>query len=149
MNLRPAEPADTDAVLGIVEAAYERYVPRMGRRPPPMDWDYAARIRAGRVTVAEEEGEIVGALAVVPEADQLLIESLVVSPSSQGRGVGKALIAHAEAAARARGLRRLWLFTHVKMTENQAIYRHLGFRECGREGGGEMVRVQFEKPLTG
>jgi GNAT superfamily N-acetyltransferase len=152
MRVRAAVPADTDAVLRIVEAAYSRYVPRLGRRPPPMDWDYAARVRAGRVTVAEEgagDGEILGALAVVPEPDQLLIESLVVAPASQGQGVGKALLAHAEEGARAAGLRRVWLFTHSRMTENRAIYAHLGFRECGTEGSGEMVRVLFEKPLPG
>jgi ribosomal protein S18 acetylase RimI-like enzyme len=146
--IRLAKPADASAVLRIVERAYRRYLPRLGRRPPPMDYDYVERIRGGRVLVAGSD-EIFGAMALVPEADQLLIESLVVAPEHQGKGIGGALVAHAESAARTQGLRRVWLFTHVKMVENQAIYRRLGFKECGREGSGETVRVLFERPLTG
>ncbi|MFC7608014.1 hypothetical protein [Teichococcus aestuarii] len=46
--LRPARPEEAEALAALVGRAYAAYLPVIGRRPAPMDDDYAARIAAGR-----------------------------------------------------------------------------------------------------
>jgi hypothetical protein len=53
----------------------------------------------------------------------------------------------AELRARQLRLPRLTLYTHVVMTENQAIYAHLGYREVERRTTNGYHRVYMEKPL--
>jgi ribosomal protein S18 acetylase RimI-like enzyme len=62
-------------------------------------------------------------------------------------GVGRALLAYAEAFAVDRGVDQVRLYTSVAMTENQRLYRWLGYREDGRESGSEFARVYFSKRL--
>jgi hypothetical protein len=45
------------------------------------------------------------------------------------------------------GLTKLRLYTNVVMTENQAIYAHLGYRETRRETEDGYQRVYLEKDL--
>jgi ribosomal protein S18 acetylase RimI-like enzyme len=70
-----------------------------------------------------------------------------VRPEAQGTGVGRALMDFAELRARQLRLTRLTLYTHVVMTENQAIYAHLGYREVERRTADGYHRVYMEKPL--
>jgi hypothetical protein len=53
----------------------------------------------------------------------------------------------AESEAGRRGLTRLALYTNVVMTENQAIYARLGYRETRREAESGYHRVFMEKRL--
>lgn len=55
----------------------------------------------------------------------------------------------AEAQATEVGLTRLGLYTNVVMTENQAIYAHLGYRETARQTENGYHRVFMEKDLEG
>jgi ribosomal protein S18 acetylase RimI-like enzyme len=145
--LRGAVPADWAAVQRLVEAAYGPYVERIGRRPAPMDADYAALIDAGLVTVAERDGAVVGLLVLVPAADHLLVENVAVDPEVQRTGLGRRLMAHAEEEARARGLHELRLYTNEKMVENVAWYPRLGYRETERRAESGFSRVFFAKRL--
>ena len=52
-------------------------------------------VPSGAVTVAELEGQVAGFVAAVTG----WLEHLYVDPAAQGRGVGSALFAHAQAAA--------------------------------------------------
>jgi ribosomal protein S18 acetylase RimI-like enzyme len=63
-----------------------------------------------------------------------------------GKGLGRALIDHAAAEARRRRLSALRLHTNVTMTENIAMYRHLGFVETNRgiENGFHRVHMRRE-----
>ena len=40
MDLRPATPDDVPAITALVRAAYEKWVPLIGREPMPMQADY-------------------------------------------------------------------------------------------------------------
>jgi len=92
---------------------------------------------AGRVFVAEEDGAVVGFACVWglvpqqepddPPAPYAYVSDLVVLPPWRGRGIGRALIAHAEVYARAQGVG--WLDIGV-MAENRSarrLYERLGF----------------------
>ena len=74
-------------------------------------------------------------------------ENVAVSPEAQGAGLGRRLMEFAEQQARARGISRMTLYTHEVMTENLAIYAHLGYRETSRAVQGAYRRVFMEKLL--
>jgi ribosomal protein S18 acetylase RimI-like enzyme len=146
---RPATAADVEAIAALVEAAYVRYVPRLGRRPSPMDDDHAAHVARGEQhVITEGDGAIVGAVVLIPRPDHLFVDNLAVAPQRQGEGLGRVLLDHAEEEARRRGLGELRLYTNVVMTENLAMYPRLGYEETGRETIGPYERVRFVKPLA-
>ncbi|MEA2481887.1 MAG: hypothetical protein QOJ07_3809 [Thermoleophilaceae bacterium] len=149
MAIRPALPDDVDAIRALVERAYIRYVDRMGLRPAPMDEDYEARVACGQVHVAERpDGAVAGLIVLLAADDHVLVENVAVAPGDQGRGHGRALLAFAEEQARALRLPEVRLYTHVTMTENRAIYPHLGYREDRVETGPGWKRVHFRKTVA-
>ncbi len=145
--LRAAADGDIAAITAIVQSAYSVYLPRMGKPPGPMLDDYGALVAAGRVTVADEGGRLLGLIVLLPEADHLLLDNVAVAPEGQGRGLGRRLIAFAEDEACRLGLRDLSLYTHVTMTENIALYARLGFIETHRGEQAGYARVFMRKPL--
>jgi len=130
-----------------VQRAYGHYVERIGMRPGPMDADYEAVARGGDAWVADEGGEIAGLLVLEAHGDHLLIENVAVEPARQGQGIGRALLAFAEERAAELGLGELRLYTHIKMTENQALYARLGYREDERRCEQGFARVFMSKRL--
>ena len=143
--VRRATAADGAVVAEIISAAYEKYLTRMDRPPAPMLRDHAPMIEAGTLWVAGDP--VAGVITLLRTGDTLLIENLAVRPSAQGTGVGRALMDFAELQATRLGVTRLALYTHVVMTENQAIYRHLGYRETERKTVNGYHRVFMEKAL--
>jgi GNAT superfamily N-acetyltransferase len=127
---RRATPADVPALRALVEAAYAKYVPRIGMRPLPMEDDYEARVANGQAWVL---GDPVEALVVLEDGDgHLLVDNVAVRPDLQGRGLGRALLEFPEQVARERGYGKLRLYTNERMTENRALYAHLGWVELDR-----------------
>lgn len=145
--IRPALPCDAAPVQALIEAAYARYVPRIGGKPGPMLEDYAALIDQGLVEVFEEDATVLGVLVLVAKADGLLLDNIAVNPVAQGRGLGRQLMAHAEARARQLGLAVVRLYTNEAMSENLGLYQRLGYRETHRAEQAGFRRVFMEKRL--
>ena len=145
--IRKATADDLPAVQQIVMAAYAPLAERMDKPPAPMLDDYAARIAEGVVEVLDQNGFILGMIILVDKPDALMLENVAVAPDAHGKGIGRRLIDHAEAVAKARGFHRIRLYTHATMTENQAMYAHLGYAETERGEEDGYDRVQFEKRL--
>jgi ribosomal protein S18 acetylase RimI-like enzyme len=148
-RIRAATAADVPAVARIVEDAYRRHIPRMGKPPGPMLDDYSARISEGVVWVIEDDTSIVGILVLLPKPDHLLLDNIAVAPSRQGFGFGRRLLAFAEAEAMRQGYREIQLYTHETMTENQRLYAAIGYEETGRGTEAGYERVFMRKQLTG
>lgn len=110
--------------------------------------DYDRRITSGQVWVWHEEGEIVGFVVLEDQPDGLLLDNVAVSPSAQGKGLGRELIVFAEQEARQRGYGELRLYTHMLMVENLALYAHLGFKEIGRMQRQGYHRVYMAKRVA-
>ncbi len=146
MPIRRAEAADLPAIEAIVARAYEKYVERLGRRPSPMDDDYAAKVERGEALVWDEGG-VAGVLVLIPAPTHILIENVAVEPDRQGEGIGGALLEFAEARARGLGLREIRLYTNAAMTENLRLYPRLGYVESGRRSQRGFDRVFFTKRL--
>lgn len=149
MTPQRARNDEAGALRDLVREAYARWVPEIGREPAPMTDDYAARIAAGQAWVVEDAGRLVAALVLEDTAEGLLLDNIAVAPGAQGRGLGTALMAFAEAEARRRGHGRVWLYTNEKMVSNIALYLRLGFIETHREEQAGFSRVFMEKILAG
>ncbi len=140
-------PADTAAIARIVASAYEKYIARIGRKPGPMLDDYAARVAAGEAFVHEDGRGLAGLVVLIEKPCYLLLDNIAVSPSRQGEGIGRALLAFAEAEAARRGFREIRLYTHALMHENIALYTKLGWSEYARGEEQGFARVFMKKDL--
>jgi ribosomal protein S18 acetylase RimI-like enzyme len=145
--IRAARPDDLSAIEAIIAASFALYVPRMDRPPGPMLDDYAAHVAAGRATVFEQDGRVVGLAVLTPDADHALLDVVAVDPACQGRGIGPKLMAHAEQVARGLGYREIRLYTNEAMTENLPLYRRLGYEETHRAVENGYRRIHMRKPL--
>jgi GNAT superfamily N-acetyltransferase len=147
-EIRPARPADADAVAACVHLAYEKYVARIGRLPKPMLANYASAIAQHQVWVVDGEVGVAAVLELIPEDDHLLIENVAVDPARQGGGLGRRLMAFAEDEAGRQGFAALRLYTNAKFVENIASYERLGYVETGREPYKESAVVFMRKRLV-
>lgn len=94
--------------------------------------------------LAVEEGQLLGCIFCRPElADCLYIGKLAVHPDAQGKGLGRRLLAKAEAAARERGCSRLRLETRIELTGNHATFAHWGFVKTAEKSHPGYDRVTF------
>ena len=146
MDPRPATAADLPAIREVAGAAYARYLSRMDRPPAPMLADYGAPVDAGQLWVTGRP--VAGLIELTEAGDALHVGNVAVRPGSQGTGLGRLLMDFAERRAILLGLTRLGLYTNEVMTENQAIYTHLGYREVGRHTEDGYRRVYMEKLLV-
>ena len=108
-RIRAATAADLRAITDIVDEAYRHYIARLGKPPGPMLDDYAARVSEGTVWVLEEEAVIAAIIVLLPAPHYLLLDNIAVSSARQGLGLGRRLLAFAEAEALRRGYREIRL----------------------------------------
>jgi ribosomal protein S18 acetylase RimI-like enzyme len=145
--LRGAAAADVPAIRALIDEAYAKYVPRIGKKPAPMLADYEAHVRAGEVHVLARDAQILGAIVLRAASDHLFVDNVAVLPGLQGQGLGRRLMAFAVGRAREAGMPAIHLYTHERMTENLGYYVRLGFREIARRHEDGYDRVYFEKTV--
>jgi ribosomal protein S18 acetylase RimI-like enzyme len=113
-----------------------------GAYAPPCGQMLLARMSAG--------GPLVGIVALRPVSDArdlCEMKRLYVSPSARGLGLGRTLALAVMEEARRLGYRRMCLDTLPTMTEAQALYRSLGFRQTG-VSRSEPAVLLFERELV-
>jgi ribosomal protein S18 acetylase RimI-like enzyme len=147
MQIRPARVQDLASIQNCARRAYAQYIDRIGREPPPMVADFAARIVRGTIHVVDEDGRVCGFIVLYPRDDHLHVENLAIDPQYQGQGLGRALLDFAEAQARSHRLHAIELYTNEQMTENLEFYPRLGYVETGRRVEDGFSRVYFRKEL--
>jgi ribosomal protein S18 acetylase RimI-like enzyme len=106
-----------------------------------------ARLGGGAVSVLEEGAVIAGIIVLLPMADYLLLDNIAISPARQGLGLGRRLLAFAEAEALRRGYNEIRLYTQQTMVENQRLYASIGYEETGRGTEAGYDRVFMRKQL--
>ena len=143
--LRKASVADAKALSECIHAAYATYTSRLdGQLLPPLTVNYEEEIRNFPVWIAESEGKLVGGLILQMDEEQISIANVAVIPEFQGYGLGRGLLNFGEAEARRLGYEEIHLATHVLLTENHSLYRHLGWTESTRDE----MRVYMKKSLS-
>jgi GNAT superfamily N-acetyltransferase len=138
LTVRPAAEADLPAVLVLYAqpgmddgrmlplAEARRLLARFAAYP-----DYT-------LYVAELEREIVGTFALLVMdnlghlgAPSAIVEDVVVAPSQQGRGVGRAMMDFARQKSIEKGCYKLVLSSNAKRERAHAFYEQLGYERYG------------------
>jgi len=144
---RSAGPDDAPAIAELTRAVYAKWVPLIGRLPLPMQVDYVEAVLHNAFTLVERDGALIGLIETEDHADHLYIVNVAVAEASQGQGLGRRLVAHAETRARARGFDEVRLMTNALYEANIRLYVLLGFEIYAREPFSNGVRVMMKKRL--
>jgi len=105
------------------------------------DYDHPQK----RIWVAEADGRpaaaVWGLRSIHPvlEEPEFLIVAIATLPDFRGRGLARALLAHAAEAARAEGLKALRLFANPANSQAMALYE---------QGGFSPLTVELRKPIS-
>jgi GNAT superfamily N-acetyltransferase len=142
LRFRAATPADTDAVVALVESAYRGESSRAGwtteadlldgRRTGPDEIAELLSHAHSRLLLAEEGSRLVACAHLAREDGAAHFGMFSVEPIRQGDGLGKRLLAEAE-----RIVRDEWGCDRMRMTvidvrdELIAFYERRGYRRTG------------------
>jgi predicted N-acetyltransferase YhbS len=142
--IRAARPDEAAALVALLQRAFGEYRgklrPESGALLETADTIRAA-MRSATILVAERQGRILGCVSVRRKDDSAYAGRLAVEPMERGIGVGRALMAQAEALARQLGADRLRVDVRLKLRDNRAFFRALGFVE-----GAERCHAGFSQP---
>lgn len=102
--------------------------------------------------IAEQAGAVMGSAFLVKHAEGVAkIRMVYVEPTARGSGIGAAMLAECIAFARARGYRRVTLWTHSILVAARRLYERAGFRlvasEPHRSFGHDLVAETWELAL--
>ena len=105
-----------------------------------------------RCWIAEMDGEPVGSVFVVKQSKTAAkLRLLLIDPKARGLGLGKRLVGECIAFARAKGYRKLVLWTQSNLAAARHIYRSAGFhvvkRQRHREFGYDLTGEYWELSL--
>jgi len=134
LSIRPASPADADAVAAVYLAARRQmsYAPLAHDDAAVRGWIAAVLIPGGGVSVAVDlAGRVLGMMAVEEREGACWLEQLYVSPAAQGLGIGAALLA--KLVAHTAGPIRLYCFENNRRA--RAFYERHGFVARARRAG--------------
>jgi GNAT superfamily N-acetyltransferase len=152
IEIRPAAPADAEAIRSLTRAAYAKWVPLIGREPLPMQADYQRAVAEHAIDLLIDGGALVGLIETILRPDHLWIENVAVAPERQGRGFGRLLLAHAERRAFEAGRFEIRQQTNQAFAANLALYAKLAYAVDRSEPfrGGAIVHMskRIDPPLA-
>lgn len=144
--IRQADASDVAAAQDVLRAAFSPFIAVIGQKPAPMRADLAAAQQAGQLWVTADRMAL---MVCLPKGAAMELDILAVAPEAQGRGLGAAMVAHAEALARGAGLLEVTLYTNAAMIGAQRLYARLGFQLVERRQQDGFDRLFYRKPLSG
>ncbi|MFE5291812.1 GNAT family N-acetyltransferase [Isoptericola sp. NPDC056618] len=133
VELRPATPADTEAVAriwheGWADAHLGQVPDALVAARTPTSFPERARERVADTTVAVRQGAVAGFVMVAgDEVDQLYVDR-----AARGADVGGALLGHAAQAVRDAGHPRAWLAVATGNAPGRRFYARQGWLDEGR-----------------
>jgi GNAT superfamily N-acetyltransferase len=138
VQMRTATRADLPALLALYEDSGVDASGSNALERAAVQWDAIHSINNARVLAAEDERRIVGTLTlfILPllahgGAPEALVESVVVHPATQGRGVGRVMMQHAMRIAAEHRCYKLALTSNLQREGAHAFYDRLGFERHG------------------
>lgn len=98
------------------------------------DPDNAILRKGGRILMVQMGDEVVGCVALIPLGNGVFeLSKMAVSPRLRGLGVGRKLLEHTIAEARALGATSLFLGSSTKLKNAVHLYESVGFRHVPPE----------------
>jgi putative acetyltransferase len=145
-----AEPFDSDdarRLVAALDAGLAELYPPEQRFGPNLK---AEHLEGGHGTflVARDDGRAVGCGAIrLLDSTTAEAKRMYVEPDQRGKGVGSAMLAGLEAAAKQLGVRRLVLETGIFQDAALSLYRRAGFTrvDCWGEYASSPTSICFEK----
>ena len=146
--------SDWDGLLSLI---WQSFASMHGRIDPPSSatalTGEALQRRAGNEIgfLAVEDRKLAGCIFCRPESQSLYIGKLAVLPGLQGKGIGRQLLAAAEAVALRRNLAVLRLETRIELAENHATFAAWGFvktAENTHSGFTRTTSIEMQKRLA-
>ena len=157
VRVRGAVEDDLDAILSVGHRTWPvTYEPIAGADYVAMGlakwWSAESTlpaIRAGRMTVAEVDGEVVGVASAGPHEGHLVLWKLYVLPEHQGEGIGARLLEAVVEAVRG-------IYPEIRLgyidgnDQARVFYAHKGFVEVDREpgSGGLPDTIWMSRPVA-
>lgn len=147
VEVRPARPADLEAVVDIERGAFsdpwhrEAFAAALARPEVFFRVAVAGGAAGGAPTGGIAAGTVVGyvlAWFVVEEGE---VANIAVRPECRGRGVGASLLDATLDAARRRGTTAMFLEVRASNEPAQSLYASRGFRQVGRR------RAYYRSPV--
>jgi putative acetyltransferase len=145
----PFDSSDARRLIAALDAGLAELYPPEQRFGPNLQ---AQHLEGGRGTflVARDDGRAVGCGAIrVLDPTTAEAKRMYVEPGQRGKGVGRAVLAGLEAAAKQLGVRRLVLETGIYQDAALSFYRRAGFTPvgCWGEYASSPTSICFEKYL--
>jgi N-acetylglutamate synthase-like GNAT family acetyltransferase len=151
--IRAARAEEAEAITTLIHRAFGQY--RGMLRPESSALlEEADSIRAamttGTILLAVRSDRIVGCVSVHRKSDFAYAGRLAVEPMERNVGVGRALMAEGETLARRMGMARLRVDVRLKLRDNRAFFKALGFVEGAlrcHPGFASPTYIELEKIL--
>jgi putative acetyltransferase len=90
--------------------------------------------KGGRIFMVHADGETVGCVALIPMGDGVYeLSKMAVAPAMRGLGVGRRLLEHTIAQAKALGATSLFLGSNSVLKNAVHLYESIGFRHVPPE----------------
>ena len=132
VNLETPRQAEVSDLLRQSDAYSASLYPVEGRKPLRVE---ALSAPGVHFLVARVDGVAVGCCALITAGDGTgELKRMVVAEGARQRGVGRALLAAAEATAIRQGVRLVQMEVGARSIGAQALYRGAGYRERGPFG---------------
>ncbi|MCT1458728.1 GNAT family N-acetyltransferase [Aestuariimicrobium sp. p3-SID1156] len=160
ITFREVRPTDMDAVSSLVNSAYRGDPSRAGwtteadllggQRTDPAT--LTEELRTGTLVLVEDEGELVGCVRLDDGAthghpDALYIGMVTVSPTRQGSGLGREILAESELRASRMG-KAATIMTVISVREELiAWYARRGYSPTGEREAFPYGDERFGRPL--
>jgi len=150
MLLRPTRPTDASQLPAIERSAAQSFshVANLawlaGHDVLSVEQHLAFIARGLHWLAVDEDDQPLGFVCASAQDRTLHIEELSVAQSSQGRGLGRALLGHLETWARGEGFQALTLTTFATVPWNAPFYARLGFLRLDAGAAGEHLRRQLQ-----
>jgi len=138
MVIRDAEARDVAAILAIYKAARIEGEDGFGVEEAAAHLESFRAYPNYKVFVVTIEGEVLATYALLIMNNLAkrgrpsgIVEDVGVMPGHQGKGIGRAMIAHAMERCRMAGCYKLALSSNLRRTEAHEFYEGLGFERHG------------------
>jgi putative acetyltransferase len=146
----PFDSSDARRLIAALDAGLAELYPPEQRFGPNLK---AQHLEGGRGTflVARNDGRAIGCGAIrVLDPTTAEAKRMYVEPDQRGKGVGRAVLAGLEAAAKQLGVRRLVLETGIYQDAALSFYRRAGFTQvdCWGEYASSPTSICLQKALV-